>query len=42
MGSLPFHNLNFGTIFLLKKSIDAKQMQQYRPVSLLNVYEGPH
>jgi hypothetical protein len=36
MGSLPFHNLKFETIFLLKK-YRCKIIRQYRPVCLLNV-----
>ena len=35
--SLPLHSTNFGTIILLPKSKDAKQIQQYRPICLLNV-----
>ena len=35
--SLPIHNLNFGTIILLPKGNEAKQIQQYRPIYLLNV-----
>jgi len=37
VGSLNIHNLNFGTIILLPKSSEAKQIQQYRPIYLLNV-----
>ena len=36
-GTLPLHSLNFGTIILLPKCNDAKQIQQYRPIYLLNV-----
>ena len=36
-GTLPLHSLNFGTIILLPKCNDAKQIQQYRPICLLNV-----
>jgi len=36
-GSFPLHSLNFETIILLLKSKDAKQIQQYRPICLLNV-----
>ena len=36
-GSLPLHSLNFGTIILLPKSTNARQIQQYRPICLLNV-----
>ena len=35
-GTLPLHSLNFGTIILLPKSNDAKQIQQYRHICLLN------
>jgi hypothetical protein len=35
--SLPLHSLSFGTIILLPKRTDAKQIQQYRPICLLNV-----
>jgi len=37
VGSRNLHNLNFGTIILLPKSSEAKQIQQYRPIYLLNV-----
>ena len=37
MGTPPLHSLNFGTIILLPKCNDAKQIQQYRPICLLNV-----
>ena len=37
MGTPPLHSLNFGTIILLPKCNDAKQIQQYRPIYLLNV-----
>ena len=36
-GSLPLHSLNFGTIILLPKSTNARKIQQYRPICLLNV-----
>jgi mannosylglycoprotein endo-beta-mannosidase len=36
-GSLPLFQLNFGTIILLPKKEDAVQIQQYRPICLLNV-----
>ena len=36
-GSLPFFCLNFGTITLLPKQKEVTQMQQYRPICLLNV-----
>jgi hypothetical protein len=36
-GILPLHCLNFGTITLLPKKNDAKLIQQYRPIYLLNV-----
>ena len=36
-GNLPLHSLNFGTIILLPKKKDAKVIQQYRPICLLNV-----
>jgi hypothetical protein len=36
-GSLPLFHLNFGTIILLPKKEDAIQIQQYRPICLLNV-----
>jgi len=36
-GTLPLYSLNFGTIILLPKNNDAKQIQQYRPIYLLNV-----
>ncbi|WVZ71503.1 hypothetical protein U9M48_020086, partial [Paspalum notatum var. saurae] len=36
-GCLPLHNLNFGTITLLPKAKEVKQIQQYRPICLLNV-----
>jgi len=35
-GTLPLHSLNFGTIILLPKSNDAKQIQQYMHICLLN------
>jgi hypothetical protein len=34
---LPLNCLNFGTIILLPKKKDAKVIQQYRPICLLNV-----
>jgi hypothetical protein len=34
---LPLHILDFGTIILLQKYIKAKQIQQCRPIYLLNV-----
>ena len=37
MGTPPLHSLNFGTIILLPKCNDAKQIQQYKPIYLLNV-----
>lgn len=36
-GSLPIFRLNFGIITLLPKKEDASQIQQYRPICLLNV-----
>ena len=36
-GELPLFHLNFGTIILLPKKEDAIQIQQYRPICLLNV-----
>jgi hypothetical protein len=36
-GNLPLFRLNFGTIILLPKKEDAIQIQQYRPICLLNV-----
>lgn len=36
-GTLPLYCLNFGIIVLLPKKADAKQIQQYRPICLLNV-----
>jgi hypothetical protein len=36
-GELPLHSLNFRTIILIPKSKEAKQIQQYRPICLLNV-----
>lgn len=35
--SLSLFSLNFGIITLLPKKVDAKQIQQYRPICLLNV-----
>jgi len=37
VGTLPLNSLNFGTIILLPKNKDAKTIQQYRPICLLNV-----
>jgi exonuclease III len=37
IGSLPLFHLNFGTIILLPKKENAMQIQQYRPICLLNV-----
>jgi hypothetical protein len=36
-GSLSLNSLNFGTITLLPKKKDAKAIQQYKPICLLNV-----
>ncbi len=36
-GTLSLYNLNFGIIVLLTKKTDANQIQQYRPICLLNV-----
>jgi len=36
-GNLPLHSLNFGIITLLPKKTNAVQIQQYRPICLLNV-----
>jgi hypothetical protein len=36
-GVLPMYKLNFGVITLLPKGEDAVQIQQYRPICLLNV-----
>ena len=36
-GSLPLFNLNFGTITLIPKQMEVKQIQQYRPICMLNV-----
>jgi mannosylglycoprotein endo-beta-mannosidase len=36
-GDLPLYKLNFGVITLLPKKEDAVQIQQYRPICLLNV-----
>ena len=36
-GELPLFHLNFGTIILLPKKENATQIQQYRPICLLNV-----
>jgi hypothetical protein len=37
VGTLPIHSLNFGTILFLPKSTNAKQIQQYKPICLLNI-----
>jgi hypothetical protein len=37
MGQLPLYKLNFGVITLLPKKENAIQIQQYRPICLLNV-----
>ena len=36
-GGLPLYKLNFGIITLLPKKENAVQIQQYRPICLLNV-----
>jgi hypothetical protein len=36
-GNLPLFHLNYGTIVLLPKKENAIQIQQYRPICLLNV-----
>jgi mannosylglycoprotein endo-beta-mannosidase len=36
-GDLPLFHLNFGTIIFLPKKENAIQIQQYRPICLLNV-----
>jgi hypothetical protein len=36
-GTLPLFSLNFGTIILLPKCMEAMKIQQYRPICLLNV-----
>jgi hypothetical protein len=36
-GELPLFKLNFGIITLLPKKENAVQIQQYRPICLLNV-----
>jgi hypothetical protein len=36
-GTLPLNHLNFGNIILLPKKKDARVVQQYRPICLLNV-----
>jgi hypothetical protein len=36
-GVLPLYKLNFGVITLLSKREDVVQIQQYRPICLLNV-----
>jgi len=35
--NLPLFNLNFGTITLILKQKEIKQIQQYRPICMLNV-----
>jgi hypothetical protein len=35
--TLPLHSLNFGTIILQPKTNEAKQIQQYKLICLLNV-----
>ena len=37
IGTLPLFSLNFGTIILLPKCMEAMKIQQYRPICLLNV-----
>ena len=34
---LPFYSLNFGVITLLPKTIETGQIQQYRPIYILNI-----
>jgi len=36
-GNLPLNSFNLGTIILLPKNKDAKVIQHYRPICLLNV-----
>lgn len=36
-GNLPLFSLNFGIIMLLPKQKEATQIQQFRPICLLNV-----
>jgi hypothetical protein len=36
-GDFPLYNLNFGIITLLPKQKEAKQIQQYRPICMVNV-----
>jgi hypothetical protein len=36
-GELPLFHINFGTIILLPKNKNARQIKQYRPICLLNV-----
>jgi hypothetical protein len=36
-GNLPLFNLNFGTITLIPKQKEVKQVQQYKPICMLNV-----
>jgi hypothetical protein len=36
-GTLPLNRLNFGNIILLPKKTNARVIQQYRPICLLNV-----
>jgi hypothetical protein len=35
-GELPLFHLNFGTVILFPKKENAIQIQQYRPIYLLN------
>ena len=35
--NLPLFNLNFGTITLIPNQKEIKQIQQYRPICMLNV-----
>jgi len=37
VGKLPLFNLNFGTITLIPKQKEVKQIQQYRPIYMLNI-----
>nr|CAE05084.3 OSJNBa0009K15.4 [Oryza sativa Japonica Group] len=36
-GTLPLFSLNFGTIILFPKCVEAMKIQQYRPICLLNI-----
>jgi hypothetical protein len=36
-GPVPLFSLNFGTIILLLRCVEALKIQQYRPICLLNV-----